>query len=131
MNMTKEQSKKLMIGKNVMKQIVSKKPRIGGSCGLFLQGKALDFRDIDIIVNDINDIDLPYKKIPLIHTKRLNKTLKYNINNIEIDIIEGFDKDEKIIDYNGINVCLYESIINAKNKIINFLKNEYDERTSK
>lgn len=129
--MTKEQANKLKIAKNIIDKIISKNPRIGGSCGLFLQDKVNDFRDVDIIVDNINDIDLPYKKIPLIHTKRLNKTLKYNIDDVEIDIIEGFNKDEKIIDYNGINVCLYESIINAKNKIINFLKNEYDKGTSK
>ena len=82
-----EQNKKIKIALDVMEQIKANNPRIGGSCCLYVFGLKDDFRDVDIIVDNLNGIDLPYEKIPLIHEKRLNRTLKYMIDN---DIDNGY-----------------------------------------
>ena len=87
---------------DVMEQIKANNPRIGGSCCLYVFGLKDDFRDIDIIVDNINGIDLPYEKIPLIHEKRLNRTLKYMIDNVEIDISESLFYENDVINYIGI-----------------------------
>ena len=122
-----EQLKKIRIAKTILGMIKNNNPRIGGSCALFLQGKRKNFRDIDIIVDNISNISLPYMKMPLIHKKRLNKTIKYDINGVEIDIIEGFDKNEEIVKVNNLNVSHFKNVFKYKSKVMNFLKKEYNE----
>lgn len=121
------QLKKIKIAKNILGIIKNNNPRIGGSCALFLQGKRKDFRDVDIIVDNIDNISLPYMRMPLLHKKRLNRTIKYNIDGIEIDIIECFDKNEETIKVNNLNVSTFKNVIKYKTKVMDFLKKEYNE----
>ena len=125
--LNQNQLKKIKIAKNILGVIKNNNPRIGGSCALFLQGKKKDFRDIDIIVDSIDNISLPYMKMPLLHKKRLNRTIKYDVNGVEIDIIECFDKDEEIIKVNNLNVSTFKNVIKYKTMVMNFLKREYNE----
>lgn len=67
----------------------SARPRIGGSYNLYLRGLCETYRDIDIIVDSLDNVNLPYPKIELIHLKRLNPTIKYCIKGREVDIIES------------------------------------------
>lgn len=64
------------------------KPRIGGSCALYFYGKVDTYRDVDIIVDSIDGIDLPFPKIEFIHKNRLNKGIKYCIDGQEVDVLE-------------------------------------------
>lgn len=123
--MTSEQSKKIEIALTIMEQIKANNPRIGGSCCLFIFGLKDDFRDIDIIVDNINGIDLPYEKIPLIHKKRLNRTLKYIINGVEIDISESLFKENNVINYNDINFEPPQRVIKARVLIDKFIEENY------
>ena len=86
-----EQKKKIDITINIMQQIKNNNPRIGGSCCLFVLGLKEDFNDVDIIVDTIDGIQFDYPIIPLQHSKRLNRTLKYNIDGkyIEFEITEN------------------------------------------
>lgn len=63
-------------------------PRIGGSCALYFYGDVDTYRDVDIIVDSIESINLPFPKIEFIHSKRLNKGIKYCIDGKEVDILE-------------------------------------------
>lgn len=65
-------------------------PRIGGSYALYFYGDVDTYRDVDIIVDSIEDINLPFPKIEFIHPKRLNKGIKYCIDGKEVDILESF-----------------------------------------
>lgn len=120
-----EQNKKIQIALDVMEQIKANNPRIGGSCCLYVFGLKDDFRDIDIIVDNLNGIDLPYEKIPLIHEKRLNRTLKYMIDNVEIDISESLFYENDVINYIGINFEPSERVIKARDLIDNFIEENY------
>lgn len=105
---------------------------IGGSCGLFLQDKTQEFHDVDVIVPNIDDIDLPYQEIPLIHDKkRLNRTKKYLIDGIKFDFIE--DKQSsfnyKIID--SLKVEPFDIILKEREKIGKFIAKEYGEVENK
>lgn len=120
-----EQNKKIKIALDVMEQIKANNPRIGGSCCLYVFGLKDDFRDVDIIVDNINGIDLPYEKIPLIHEKRLNRTLKYMIDNVEIDISESLFYENDVINYIGINFEPSERVIKARDLIDKFIEENY------
>ena len=45
-------------------------PRIGGSCALYFYGAVDTYRDVDIIVDSIDGINLPFPKIEFISKKR-------------------------------------------------------------
>lgn len=123
--MSIEQNKKIKIALDVMEQIKANNPRIGGSCCLYVFGLKDDFRDVDIIVDNLNGIDLPYEKIPLIHEKRLNRTLKYMIDNVEIDISESLFYENDVINYIGINFEPSERVIKARDLIDKFIEENY------
>lgn len=83
-------------------------PRLGVSYSLYLRGITDTYRDIDIIVDSIIGIELPFKKMELVHKKRLNPTLKYEYKGIEVDIIESL-KPCEIKEYNPIMVFMREN----------------------
>lgn len=105
---------------------------IGGSCGLFLQNKTQEFHDVDVIVPNIDDIDLPYQEIPLTRDKkRLNRTKKYLIDDIKFDFIENKQSsfNYKIID--GLKVEPFDIILKERERIGTFIAKEYDEIENK
>ena len=98
-------------------------PRIGGSCALYFYGEVESYRDVDIIVDSKDDIDLPYPKIEFIHKKRLNRGIKYCIDGQEVDILESLNSVPNII-YSGISGLPFELIVNVyktKRLIENFI----------
>lgn len=98
-------------------------PRIGGSCALYFYGEVESYRDVDIIVDSIDDIDLPYPKIEFIHKKRLNRGIKYCIDGQEVDILESLNSIPNIV-YSRISNLPFESIVNVyktKRLIENFI----------
>ena len=98
-------------------------PRIGGSCALYFYGEVESYRDVDIIVDSIDGIDLPYPKIEFIHKKRLNRGIKYCIDGQEVDILESLIDTPHII-YSRISELPFESIVNVyktKRLIENFI----------
>lgn len=98
-------------------------PRIGGSCALYFYGEVESYRDVDIIVDSIDDIDLPYPKIEFIHKKRLNRGIKYCIDGQEVDILESLNSVSDIV-YSGISNLPFERIYNVhltKKLINNFI----------
>lgn len=98
-------------------------PRIGGYCALYFYGEVESYRDVDIIVDSIDGIDLPYPKIEFIHKKRLNRGIKYCIDGQEVDILESLIDTPHII-YSRISELPFESIVNVyktKRLIENFI----------
>ena len=98
-------------------------PRIGGSCALYFYGEVESYRDVDIIVDSIDGIDLPYPKIEFIHKKRLNRGIKYCIDGQKVDILESLIDTPHII-YSRISELPFESIVNVyktKRLIKNFI----------
>lgn len=98
-------------------------PRIGGSCALYFYGKVEYYRDVDIIVDSIDGIDLPFPKIEFIHKKRLNKGIKYCIDGQEVDILESLNSISHIV-YSEISKLPFEQITDvykAKQLISNFI----------
>lgn len=98
-------------------------PRIGGSCALYFYGEVESYRDVDIIVDSIDDIDLPYPKIEFIHKKRLNRGIKYCIDGQEVDILESLTTIPHIV-YSEISNLPFETIISVhvtKRLIENFI----------
>lgn len=87
-------------------------PRIGGSCALYFYGEVEFYRDVDIIVDSIDSIDLPYPKIEFIHKKRLNRGIKYCIDGQEVDILESLNSVPDIV-YSGISGLPFERIYNV------------------
>lgn len=99
-------------------------PKIGGPLALYYYGIVNNVNDIDIIVNDIDGINLPYNKIPLVHSKRLNKTISYDVNGVKVDIIESLMPRK----YNGYfedvdNILYSKKIIK---RFINLVYNKGD-----
>ena len=79
-------------------------PKIGGSLALYYYG----------IVNNVNDIDginLPYNKIPLGHSKRLNKTISYDVNGVKVDIIESLMPRKYNGNFEDVDNILYSKKI--------------------
>lgn len=98
-------------------------PRIGGSCALYFYGEVESYRDVDIIVDSIDDIDLPYPKIEFIHKKRLNRGIKYCIDGQEVDILESLTTIPHIV-YSEISNLPFETIVSVhvtKRLIENFI----------
>ena len=96
-------------------------PKIGGSLALYYYGIVNNVNDIDIIVNDIDGINLPYNKIPLVHSKRLNKTISYDVNGVKVDIIESLMPRK----YNG-NFEDVDNILYSKKIIKRFINLVYN-----
>ena len=120
-----EQKKKFDTAINIMRQIKNNNPRIGGSCCLFVLGLKDDFNDIDIIVDTIDGIQFDYPIIPLQHPKRLNRTIKYDIDGIEIDISESlFKENDTFIKYD-IQFELPSRVIKARKLIDDYIKENY------
>ena len=98
-------------------------PRLGGSLNLYLRGEVDRYRDIDIIVDDISKVDLPFPKIELVHKERLNPTIKYCVDGREIDVIESlFSKT--VVEHDpimGIDFEPMDVVFKAKLMIENFL----------
>lgn len=111
-----------------LKEIINLLPakansRIGGSCALYFYGEVESYRDVDIIVDSIDGINLPYPKIEFIHKKRLNRGIKYCIDGQEVDILESLINIPHII-YSRISELPFESIVNVyktKRLIENFI----------
>lgn len=84
---------KIEIALNIINQInaIDAKyvPKIGGSLALCYNGLCQKANDIDIIVNSVDGIVLPYEKREVTHKKRLNKTISYFVNGCKVDIIES------------------------------------------
>lgn len=107
-------------------------PRIGGSCALYFYGAVDTYRDVDIIVDSIDDIDLPFPKIEFIHPKRLNKGIKYCIDGQEVDILEKLSYVSVIV-YSTISGLTFEDIneVYRTKKLINdFVNNKHEEENS-
>lgn len=100
-------------------------PRIGGSCALYFYGEVESYRDVDIIVDSIDGIDLPYPKIEFIHKKRLNRGIKYCIDGQEVDILESLNSIPNII-HSEISKLPFEQIytIYATKEIIDIYVNQ-------
>lgn len=120
-----EQKKKIDIAVSIMQQIKDNNPRIGGSCCLFVLGLKDDFNDVDIIVDTIDGIQFDYPLIPLQHPKRLNRTIKYDINGIEIDISESLFKENDTFMKNDIQFELPSRVIKARKLIDDYIKENY------
>ena len=102
-------------------------PRLGGSCSLYLRGITNEYRDIDIIVDSIKGIELPFEKMELVHKKRLNPTLKYKVDDMAVDIIQSLVPCGKW-DYNdmlGIYFETVENVLKAKEEIKKFIEENY------
>lgn len=123
--MNVEQKKKFDIAINIMQQIKNNNPRIGGSCCLFVLGLKDDFNDIDIIVDTIDGIQFDYPIIPLQHPKRLNRTIKYDIDGIEIDISESLFKENDTFMKYDIQFELPNRVIKARKLIDDYIKENY------
>lgn len=95
-------------------------PRIGGSCALYFYGEVEFYRDVDIIVNSIDGIDLPYPKIEFIHKKRLNRGIKYCIDGQEVDILESLNSVPDIV-YSGLPFERIYNVHATKIMINNFI----------
>jgi hypothetical protein len=123
--MNVEQQKKIDIAINIMQQIKNNNPRIGGSCCLFVLGLKDDFNDVDIIVDTIDGIEFDYPIIPLQHPKRLNRTIKYDIDGIEIDISESLFKENDTFMKYDIQFELPSRVIKARKLIDDYIKENY------
>lgn len=100
-------------------------PRIGGSCALYFYGDVDTYRDVDIIVDSIEDINLPFPKIEFIHPKRLNKGIKYCIDGKEVDILEKLSYVLVIV-YSTISGLTFEDkneVYRTKKLIKDYIKN--------
>lgn len=110
--------------KEIIKLLPAKaNPRIGGSCALYFYGEVESYHDVDIIVDSIDDIDLPYPKIEFIYKKRLNRGIKYCIDGQEVDILESLTTIPHIV-YSEVSNLPFETIVNVhitKRLIENFI----------
>lgn len=106
-------------------------PRIGGSCALYFYGDVDTYRDVDIIVDSIDDVNLPFPKIEFIHSKRLNKGIKYCIDSKEVDILEKISYVSTIV-YSTISGLTFEDkdeVYRTKKLIKDFIK-KHEEKDS-
>ena len=90
------------------------------------------YRDVDIIVDSIDDINLPFPKIEFIHSKRLNKGIKYCIDGKEVDILEKLSYVSVIV-YSTISGLTFEDIneVYRTKKLINdFVNSKHEEANS-
>ena len=106
-------------------------PRIGGSCALYFYGDVDTYRDVDIIVDSIDDVNLPFPKIEFINYKRLNKGIKYSIDSKEVDILEKISYVSTIV-YSTISGLTFEDkdeVYRTKKLIKDFIK-KHEEKYS-
>ncbi len=95
-------------------------PKIGGSLALYHYGVCETVNDIDIIVNTINDLKLPYEIREISHKERLNGTVSYMVDGVKVDIIQSIMPRK----YNGEFEDL-DNIIYSKKIINNFINIHY------
>lgn len=107
------------------------KIQIGGGFALYLYGETDSFGDVDFVVDSAyidNFSDLPFEKVPLRHSKRLNKSFVYRVNGLKIDFIERIsDYVPGRMMFNGIKIETSLQIKKAKKKIAKFLLEHYPE----
>ena len=106
-------------------------PRIGGSCTIYFYGDVDTYRDVDIIVDSIDDVNLPFPKIEFIHSKRLNKGIKYCIDSKEVDILEKISYVSTIV-YSTISGLTFEDkdeVYRTKKLIKDFIKKHEEENS--
>ena len=104
-------------------------PRIGGSCALYFYGEVDTYRDVDIIVDSIDNVNLPFPKIEFIHPNRLNRGIKYCIDGQEVDILERLTTVSVIV-HSTISSLPFEElreVHRTKELINNFIKKNKDE----
>lgn len=104
-------------------------PRIGGSCALYFYGDVDTYRDVDIIVDSIDDINLPFPKIEFVHSKRLNKGIKYCIDGKEVDILEKLSYVSVIVHstISGLTFEDKDEVYRTKKLIKDFIKKHEEE----
>lgn len=107
-------------------------PRIGGSCALYFYGIVDTYRDVDIIVDSIDGIDLPFPRIELNYPKKLNKGIKYYIGSEEVNILEKLSYVSVIV-HSTISGLAFEDIdeiYRAKKLINEFIETKYGKANS-
>lgn len=104
-------------------------PRIGGSCALYFYGDVDTYRDVDIIVDSIDDVNLPFPKIEFVHSKRLNKGIKYCIDGKEVDILEKLSYVSVIVHstISGLTFEDKDEVYRTKKLIKDFIKKHEEE----
>lgn len=103
---------------------------IGGSYGLYLQGYAESYHDIDVIVSNVDLIKLPYEELPLTRKYRINRTKKYMIEGLKFDFIENNDNFD-VININGLKVQNKDYILEYRKKLGKFIADNYKEENNK
>ena len=103
---------------------------IGGSYGLYLQGYSKSYHDVDIIVDNIDSINLPYKELPLTRKIRMNRTKKYLINGLKFDFIENKEPFE-VANINSLKVQNKDYILAYRKKLGKFIAENYKEENNK
>ena len=103
---------------------------IGGSYGLYLQGYSKSYHDVDIIVDNIDSINLPYKELPLTRKIRMNRTKKYLINGLKFDFIENKEPFEAV-NINSLKVQNKDYILAYRKKLGKFIAENYKEENNK
>lgn len=118
-----EIEKMMEIAENVVKQLPkSVNPRIGGSLALCHYGIAKKANDIDIMVDSINDISLPYPKQRLRHYSRLNPGVRYSVEGVNVEI------HESLMPYSGQELWeTIPNILHARKILKRFLEICYNE----
>lgn len=121
-------NKKLEIAHKVLSQIPAYyNPKIGGSLALYVYGLTDQVNDIDIIVNRIDsDLSLPYKTLELTHKTRLNETIKYEIDEVIVEIHESLMPRDFYGKYEKL-----ENIISARKILKKFFQIFYKENMEK
>lgn len=104
-------------------------PKIGGSCALYFYGDVDTYRDVDIIVDSIDDVNLPFPKIEFVHSKRLNKGIKYCIDGKEVDILEKLSYVSVIVHstISGLTFEDKDEVYRTKKLIKDFIKKHEEE----
>lgn len=107
-------------------------PRIRGSCALYFYRDADTYRDVDIIVDSIENINLPFPKIEFIHSKRLNKGIKYCIDGKEVNILEKLSYVSVIVHstISGLTFEDKDEVYRTKKLINDFINNKHEETNS-
>ena len=79
-------------------------------------------------MDSIDGTDLPFPKIEFIHTKRLNRSIKYCIDGKKVDILEKLSYVSVIV-HSTISGLAFEDIneVYRTRKLINdFINNKHD-----
>lgn len=103
-------------------------PRIGGSLALYIYKEESNVRDIDLIVDKIDEkLKLPYKQLHFNHALRLNDSIRYEIDGVIVEI------HESLMPYNPIcgKIEPIGNIIKSRQLIKRFLNIVYGETVQK